>query len=66
MATGIVRFYNDSKGFGLITPDIAGQFQKGGMVSVTFPQQSQRVGLKVSLNGFSSAYKALLARHGSG
>ena len=24
MATGIVRFYNDSKGFGLITPDIAG------------------------------------------
>ncbi len=24
MATGTVRFYNDSKGFGLITPDIAG------------------------------------------
>ena len=24
MPTGIVRFYNDSKGFGLITPDIAG------------------------------------------
>jgi CspA family cold shock protein len=24
MATGIVRFYNDSKGFGLITPDVAG------------------------------------------
>ena len=24
MATGIVRFYNVSKGFGLITPDIAG------------------------------------------
>jgi len=24
MATGIVRFYNDSKGFGLITPDIGG------------------------------------------
>ena len=24
MATGKVRFYNDSKGFGLITPDIAG------------------------------------------
>ena len=24
MATGVVRFYNDSKGFGLITPDIAG------------------------------------------
>jgi invasion protein IalB len=48
------------------TPDIAGQFQKGGMVSVTFPQQSQRVGIKVSLNGFSSAYRALLARHGNG
>jgi invasion protein IalB len=48
------------------TPDIAGQFQKGGTVSVTFPQQSQRVGLKVSLSGFSSAYRALLARHGSG
>ncbi len=24
MATGIVRFYNDSKGFGLITPDAGG------------------------------------------
>jgi len=24
MATGVVRFYNLSKGFGLITPDIAG------------------------------------------
>ncbi|HUJ01884.1 MAG TPA: cold shock domain-containing protein [Usitatibacter sp.] len=24
MATGIVRFYNDTKGFGLITPDLAG------------------------------------------
>ena len=24
MATGVVRTYNDSKGFGLITPDIAG------------------------------------------
>lgn len=24
MATGTVRFYNASKGFGLITPDIAG------------------------------------------
>jgi CspA family cold shock protein len=24
MAAGIVRFYNDSKGFGLITPDIGG------------------------------------------
>ena len=24
MATGVVRFYNDSKGFGLITPDTGG------------------------------------------
>ena len=24
MATGTVRFYNDSKGFGLITPDLPG------------------------------------------
>ena len=24
MATGTVRYYNSSKGFGLITPDIAG------------------------------------------
>ena len=24
MATGIVRFYNDTKGFGLITPDTGG------------------------------------------
>jgi CspA family cold shock protein len=24
MATGKVRFYNDSKGFGLITPDLGG------------------------------------------
>ena len=24
MATGVVRFYNDLKGFGLITPDVAG------------------------------------------
>ena len=24
MATGIVRFFNDAKGFGLIKPDVAG------------------------------------------
>jgi CspA family cold shock protein len=24
MATGIVRYYNDTKGFGLITPDVPG------------------------------------------
>ena len=24
MATGIIRFYNDAKGFGLITPDTGG------------------------------------------
>ena len=24
MATGIVRFYNEAKGFGLITPDVGG------------------------------------------
>ncbi|HSN19032.1 MAG TPA: cold shock domain-containing protein [Usitatibacter sp.] len=24
MATGVVRFYNESKGFGLITPDVQG------------------------------------------
>ena len=24
MPTGTVRFYNDTKGFGLITPDVAG------------------------------------------
>jgi len=24
MPTGVVRFYNDSKGFGLITPDLGG------------------------------------------
>ena len=24
MATGVVRFYNDTKGFGLITPDLGG------------------------------------------
>ncbi|HXZ49792.1 MAG TPA: cold shock domain-containing protein [Usitatibacter sp.] len=24
MATGIVRFFNDAKGFGLITPDLGG------------------------------------------
>jgi len=24
MATGVIRFYNDSKGFGLITPDLGG------------------------------------------
>jgi len=24
MATGVIRFYNDSKGFGLITPDAGG------------------------------------------
>ena len=24
MATGIVRFYNEAKGFGLITPDVSG------------------------------------------
>jgi CspA family cold shock protein len=24
MATGVIRFFNDSKGFGLITPDLGG------------------------------------------
>jgi hypothetical protein len=37
MATGIVRFYNDSKGFGLITPDLGGPalFAHAADISVT-------------------------------
>ena len=45
------------------TPDLAAEFQKGSRVAVTFPDQTQRVGLTVSLGGFSAAYKALLVRH---
>jgi CspA family cold shock protein len=50
MATGIVRFYNESKGFGLITPDIGGpalfaasaQIKAGGKLKA-----SQRVQFEV-------------------
>ena len=43
MATGVVRFYNPAKGFGLITPDLGGP--------AVFASQSSIVGgkaLKVS------------------
>ena len=37
MATGIVRFYNDSKGFGLITPDISGPALFAHQASIRTP-----------------------------
>lgn len=37
MATGIVRFYNDSKGFGLITPDIDGPALFAHQASIRTP-----------------------------
>ncbi len=37
MATGIVRFFNDSKGFGLITPDIAGPALFAHRASISTP-----------------------------
>jgi invasion protein IalB len=48
------------------TPDLAGQFQKGSAIAVTFPLKDKRLGLQVSLNGFGAAYKALVARHSNG
>ena len=37
MATGIVRFYNDSKGFGLITPDAGGPALFAAQASIKSP-----------------------------
>lgn len=37
MATGVVRFFNDSKGFGLITPDIAGPALFAHTASISTP-----------------------------
>jgi CspA family cold shock protein len=37
MATGIVRFYNDSKGFGLITPDLGGPALFAHQASIRTP-----------------------------
>lgn len=37
MATGIVRSYNDSKGFGLITPDLGGPPVFARQSSITTP-----------------------------
>ena len=52
MATGIVRFYNDSKGFGLITPDLGGPalFALGSQITtpgVKKLKASQRVEFEV-------------------
>ena len=48
MATGIVRFYNDAKGFGLITPDLGGPALFAQSASIRTPgvkklKASQRV-----------------------
>ena len=37
MATGVVRFYNDSKGFGLITPDLGGPALFAHQASIRSP-----------------------------
>jgi cold shock protein len=37
MATGVVRFYNDSKGFGLITPDLGGPALFAAQASIRTP-----------------------------
>ena len=48
MATGVVRFYNDAKGFGLITPDVSGPTLFAHRASIRSPgvaklKASQRV-----------------------
>ena len=53
MATGIVKWFNDSKGFGFITPDEGGEdlfahlsaIQSGGFKSL---QENQRVSFEVT------------------
>lgn len=53
MATGIVKWFNDSKGFGFITPDEGGEdlfahfsaIQTGGFKSL---QENQRVSFEVT------------------
>ena len=53
MATGIVKWFNDSKGFGFITPDEGGEdlfahfsaIQAGGFMSL---QENQRVSFEVT------------------
>ncbi len=53
MATGIVKWFNDSKGFGFITPDEGGEdlfahfsaIQAGGFKSL---QENQRVSFEVT------------------
>jgi len=52
MATGIVRFFNDSKGFGLITPDTGGPALFAHSASIRTPgvkklKATQRVEFEV-------------------
>jgi cold shock protein len=37
MATGVVRFYNETKGFGLITPDLGGPALFASKASIRSP-----------------------------
>lgn len=48
MATGVVRFYNEAKGFGIITPDVTGPTLFAHQASIRSPgvkklKASQRV-----------------------
>jgi CspA family cold shock protein len=67
MATGIVKFYNAAKGFGLITPDIGGpaifansvDFKAG--VKKLAPRDRVEFDVRDSENGASAANIKVLA-----
>ncbi len=67
MATGVVRFYNDSKGFGLITPDAGGPALFAQKASLSHGAKglkpTQRVEFDVvdSVNGASATNIKMLA-----
>ena len=50
MATGIVRFYNDSKGFGLITPDLGGPALFAVQSSIKSPAKKLRATQRVEFD----------------
>ncbi len=50
MATGIVRFYNDAKGFGLITPDLGGPALFAVQSSIKSPAKKLRATQRVEFD----------------
>ena len=52
MATGIVRFYNDTKGFGLITPDTGGPALFAHSVDIRGSSKKLKVRARVEFDVF--------------